>query len=96
MNTLKNIAVGIGIAALFGAMIVGSAMDIGRLDPFAGSPEESREFCGNTPPNMMNEEELQQCAWLREEDERPYVPEESYSTDIGAESPSTGSSYDGP
>ncbi|MDP3774759.1 MAG: hypothetical protein Q8Q85_10895 [Gemmatimonadales bacterium] len=71
MGILKNIGIGLALVALLGAMLVGSAMDIGRIDPFAGSAEEGREYCDNTPPSMMNEEELQRCAWLREEDERP-------------------------
>lgn len=96
MDTLKNVALGIVFVALLGAMCIGSALDIGRVDPFTGSPEQDREYCYNTPPSLMNGDELRHCDWLREQNERPYVPEESYSTDIGAESSSTGSSYDGP
>lgn len=76
MNTLKNVAIGIIFVALLGAMCVGSALDIGRVDPFTGTPEEDREYCNNTPPSLMNEDELQRCAWIREEDERPVFPED--------------------
>lgn len=69
MNALKNVAIAVVFVALLGAMIVGSAMDIGRLDPFTGSPEQDREYCNNTPPSMMNGQELEECAWLREVDE---------------------------
>ncbi len=71
METLKNIGIGIAFVTLLGGMIVGSAMDIGRIDPFTGDTEQDLEYCANTPPSMMNGEELQRCAWLREEDERP-------------------------
>ena len=81
METLKNIGIGIGLVLLLVAMLVGSAMDIGRVDPFTGDPDEDREYCGNTPPSMMNEEELQRCAWLREEDEWPHAWEDDFATD---------------
>ena len=76
MDTLKNVAIGIGFAVLLGAMLVGSAMDIGRVDPFTGDPDHDAQYCGNTPPNMMNEDELQRCAWIRAEDERPTFEED--------------------
>lgn len=82
MDTFKkSVAIGFVFVVLFCGMIVASAMDIGRPDPFAGSAEESREYCGNTPPNMMNDRELQRCAWLREEDERPFVSDDDFATD---------------
>ena len=81
MDTLKNIGIGIVFAALLVAMLVGSAMDIGRIDPFAGSAEESREYCDNTPPSMMNDRELRECRLLREEDERPFISDDDFATD---------------
>lgn len=84
MNTLKDVAIGIVFVALLGAMIVGSALDIGRSDPFTGNPEQDREYCYNTPPSLMNGNELRHCDWLREVDEHRW---ERFDTDSSGEFP---------
>lgn len=75
METLKNIGVAVLFVALLGAMCVGSALDIGRVDPFTGDADEDLAYCNGTPPSLMNEEELEHCDWLRgrEDAEREHL-----------------------